>query len=255
MQREALALKEKGKKIGFVPTMGALHEGHISLVKVARQQADVVVMSIYVNPTQFGPSEDFSRYPRPWEQDVKMVEEAGVDILFAPENLYLPDASTFVQEEKYSLGRCGGARPSHFRGVTTIVAKLFNLVQPTVAVFGQKDSQQCDVIEQMIRDLYFPVKIVRAPLIRDARGLALSSRNKYLSPAEYEVALNLSTVLHETIKTQGMTQKELESAARSRLKKVPGMKVDYVTWANGYLCSAVFVGKTRLIDNVPYIIN
>ncbi|NJK92393.1 MAG: pantoate--beta-alanine ligase [Blastochloris sp.] len=195
MQREALRLKRGGKKIALVPTMGALHEGHLSLVRLARRRTDVVVMSIYVNPTQFGPKEDFQRYPRPWKEDCRLAREAGVTHLFAPRELYAADASTWVEETTFSQGRCGAFRPGHFRGVTTVVMILFQLVQPDWAVFGQKDAQQCDVIERMIRDLHLPIKMLRAPIVRNRQGLALSSRNRYLSPEGLKTALKLSESL------------------------------------------------------------
>lgn len=248
MQRRAAAWRRKGEKISFVPTMGALHEGHLSLVRLARKKADRVVMSVYVNPTQFGPKEDFSRYPRPFARDATLAREAGVDVLFAPANLYEPDDSTVVTETFLSEGRCGAARPGHFEGVTTVVAKLFNLVQPDVAVFGQKDAQQCDVLERMVRDLCFPIQFVRAPIKRDARGVAMSSRNAYLSPEEYEKAVRFAALLK---KEAGATN---AARACARLKKgllkVDGLGIDYVEAAGGRLCAAVRVGKTRLIDNV-----
>lgn len=248
MQRQALQFKRLGRKISFVPTMGALHAGHLSLVRLARKKSDMVVMSIYVNPTQFGPKEDFSRYPRPFRKDARLAAAAGVDILFAPRNLYMPDDSTQVSESRLSQGRCGRFRPGHFDGVTTVVAKLLNIVQPDVAVFGQKDAQQCDVLERMARDLYFPVQMVRAPILRDSRGLAMSSRNAYLSAREYETALNLSQILNRAAKA-GMGS--AVARARKLLSRAPGMKLQYVEAEAGRLCAAVQVGSTRLIDNVP----
>jgi len=249
MQRQALLWKRAGRKIGFVPTMGALHEGHLSLVRQARRRADVVVMSIYVNPVQFGPGEDFRRYPRPFARDRRLAEQAGVDCVFAPLNLYGPGESTRVTEAFCSRGRCGDFRPGHFEGVATVVAKLFNIVQPDVAVFGQKDAQQCDVLERMVRDLNFPVRMVRAPILRDARGLALSSRNAYLKPAEYETALHLPRLLQQAAR-EGNADRAC-TRARTLLGKVPGLKVQYVEAAGNRLCAAVQVGSTRLIDNVP----
>jgi pantoate--beta-alanine ligase len=249
MQREALRIKREGPKIAFVPTMGALHEGHLSLVKLARRYSPVVVLSIYVNPTQFGPKEDFSRYPRPFAKDKELARQAGVTHLFAPQELYAPDASTSIQENDCALGRCGTFRPGHFSGVASVVTILFNLVQPDVAVFGQKDAQQCDVIERVVRDLHLPVKVLRAPILRDARGLALSSRNRYLSPDEYRTALALPRILKEAAGKK--TAVLAENAARKRLASVPGMTLQYAEAVRGRLCAAVVVGKTRLIDNVP----
>jgi pantoate--beta-alanine ligase len=242
MQREALRLRRQGKKIVLVPTMGALHEGHLSLARLARKCGDVVVVSIYVNPIQFGPKEDFAKYPRPFAKDRRLAISAGVDIIFAPKNLYAGDASTTISESFFSQGRCGAFRAGHFDGVTTVVAKLFNIVQPDVAIFGQKDAQQCDVLERMARDLNFPVRIVRAPIIRDENGVARSSRNAYLSAAEYQVAVHFA----KTLKSAGSV-----AEAKRKLGKVPGLRLQYVEAANGQLCAAVFVGKTRLIDNVP----
>src|SRR5690606_22493745 len=187
-----------GRTLGFVPTMGALHDGHMSLVAQAREQADVVITSIFVNPLQFGPNEDLSRYPRPIEADVAKLEAAGVDALFLPsvEDMYPPGASTFVEESMVSLPLCGAERPGHFRGVATVVLKLFNLVQPHLAVFGQKDAQQCAVIERMVRDLDVPVDIRRGAIVREADGLALSSRNVYLSPEDRAAA----PLIHQSLR-------------------------------------------------------
>lgn len=249
MQSTALALRRAGKRIAFVPTMGALHAGHLSLIRKARKLADVVVVSIYVNPTQFGPKEDFSRYPRPFARDARLAREAGADILFHPATLYLPDSSTVVDEEVLSLGRCGDRRPGHFRGVCTVVAKLFLIVQPDVAVFGQKDAQQCEVIERMTRDLYLPVRVVRGPTLREADGLAMSSRNVYLSPAERGWARAFPAALRDAARG-ARTAAGAERRARQLIARAPGLRTDYVAWSGGRLCAAVFCGKTRLIDNV-----
>ena len=251
MQREALAWKQSGKRIALIPTMGALHEGHLSLIQRAQREVDIVVVSIYVNPTQFGPHEDFEQYPRGEREDLRAAQAAGADVVFMPSNLYREDASTWIVEKELSKGRCGVARPGHFEGVATVVAKLFLIVQPHIAVFGQKDVQQCDVIERMVRDLCFPVKIMRAQTVRDKQGLALSSRNKYLTEKEYEVALNLPTTLMEARKQFTETQvKQCERWVQGKLKKAKGMEVEYVEIANGYLCAAVKIGSTRLLDNV-----
>ncbi len=209
MQRLALNLKRQGKRIGFVPTMGYLHDGHIRLARRARKIVGAegkVVVSIFVNPTQFAPHEDLSKYPRDLVRDKKLCREAGVDFLFIPKDgeMYSTkfdlEFSTFVSEEKLSLGMEGKSRPTHFRGVTTIVAKLFNIVLPDVAVFGAKDFQQAGVVQRMVRDLNFPVRIVVAPTSREPDGLALSSRNKYLSPSERAQAVVLWKIIQEAKK-------------------------------------------------------
>ncbi|HXB63501.1 MAG TPA: pantoate--beta-alanine ligase, partial [Solirubrobacteraceae bacterium] len=188
--RAALApARAAGSTIGLVPTMGALHEGHLTLIRQARKECRQVVVSIYVNPTQFGPKEDLAKYPRPRRQDLALCRKESVDLVFAPQNLYLQDHSTFVEESAVSQGRDGASRPGHFRGVATVVLKLFNLTRPTKAYFGQKDAQQVDVITRMVRDLDVPVKIVVVPTVRDFDGVALSSRNQYLSTEERAVAV------------------------------------------------------------------
>ncbi len=245
MQRQGLAWRRAGETVGFVPTMGALHEGHLELVRRARKECRRVVVSIYVNPTQFGPKEDLARYPRPRRRDLALCREAGANLVFAPANLYLPDHSTFVEESAVSRGRDGVSRPGHFRGVATVVLKLSNLVQPTRAYFGQKDAQQVDVIRRMVRDLDAPVKLVIVPTVRDIDGVALSSRNVYLSPAERSVAVEFARLLQQAAKKPGNAAKWL----RVQLNRMPGLKLDYVELAGDRLCAAVFVGKTRLIDN------
>ncbi len=250
MQREALTWRRRGLRVVLVPTMGALHEGHLSLVQRARRAADIVVMSIYVNPTQFGPGEDFQRYPRPAARDARLAREAGVDVLFQPAQLYPKDWSTAVRESDMSAGRCGRSRPGHFDGVCTVVLKLFQIIQPTAAVFGQKDAQQCDVIERMVRDLDVPVKIIRAPVIRDARGLALSSRNVFLSADEYRTAVEFARVLKQCAPAGGRKPAVLATRTAAALARIPGLEVDYVEAVGGRLCAAVRVGRTRLIDNV-----
>ncbi|MEM1158149.1 MAG: pantoate--beta-alanine ligase [Verrucomicrobiota bacterium] len=236
----------KGQRVALVPTMGALHEGHLRLVDLARKKTDYVVMSIYVNPTQFGPKEDFSKYPRTLAQDKKLAEERGVDVIFHPASLYYPDDSVSVHEREQSLGRCGASRPGHFDGVATVVAKLFNIVQPDYAVFGQKDGQQLDVIERLVRDMHYRIKIIRAPIIRDLHGLALSSRNAYLSAAEYEKAVIFAQALEHCAKSNGNAAvKNL----RKKLADISGLRVDYLEVAGGRLYAAVKIGKTRLIDN------
>jgi pantoate--beta-alanine ligase len=270
MQRLAQSWKEAG--IGFVPTMGYLHDGHISLVQRARKLVGSkgrVVLSIYVNPTQFGPHEDLAKYPRDLARDKKLCRDAGVDLLFLPrdEEMYPanPGFSTYVVEEAVSSRMEGAARPTHFRGVTTIVAKLFNLVLPDVAVFGAKDFQQATVIERMTRDLNFPVKIVVAPTVREADGLAMSSRNKYLTAEQRKQA----TLLWETIqmaKEQVRLKRTSIRDFNKRLTKMvqsrPEARIDYVAFfdphtlepvktlaAGAHMALAIYIGKTRLIDN------
>ena len=245
MQRQSAVLVRSGKKIGLVPTMGALHAGHLELIRRARAACDHVIVTIYVNPTQFGPKEDLARYPRPRRNDLALCRKAGVDFVFAPENLYVPDHSTFVEETERASGREGASRPGHFRGVATVVLKLFNLTQPTLAYFGQKDAQQLEVIRRMVRDLNVPVKIVTVPTVRDVDGVALSSRNRYLSAKERIVAAEFARHLQEA------TRRGRDAAAflRGRLKAMPGLRLDYAEFAEGRLCAAVWVGKTRLLDN------
>lgn len=266
MQAFSRKAKRSGKRIALVPTMGYLHEGHLSLIDIARKSADVVVVSIFVNPTQFSPSEDLAAYPRDLKRDSELCEARGVDAVYTPEprEMYAPDASTWVVEESLSVGLCGRSRPTHFRGVTTVVAKLFNAALPDLAVFGQKDAQQVMVIKRMTRDLDFPVEIIVAPIIREPDGLAMSSRNVYLSQEERRRALSISRSLKEVA---GLAQTGEESAARladvvaSRIKEAEG-QVDYVEIVDagsfqpvekikGHALVAVAArfGKTRLIDN------
>jgi pantoate--beta-alanine ligase len=245
MQRQSAKWVRSGETVGFVPTMGALHEGHLTLIRRARKECQRVIVSIYVNPTQFGPKEDLAKYPRPREKDLELCRREGVDLVFAPENLYLPDHSTYIEEGAVSLGRDGASRPGHFRGVATIVLKLFHLVRPTKAYFGQKDAQQVDVIQRMVRDLDVPVKIVVVPTVRDPDGVALSSRNQYLSPEERAVAVKFAALLQQAVKRKSKPATWLGQ----QLTKAPGLRLDYVELAGERLCAAVFVGKTRLIDN------
>jgi len=228
--------------VGLVPTMGAFHDGHLALFRAARAQNDLVVASLFINPAQFGAGEDLNRYPRDEERDARLAEEAGVDVLFAPDagELYPPGFQTWVEVEELGSRLEGEHRPGHFRGVATICLKLFNIVRPDRAYFGQKDAQQIAVVKRMVRDLDYEVQIRVVPTVRDADGLALSSRNAYLSPAERELALTLPRALA----TKDAAQ------ARARLN---GLDVDYVEVADfepRVLAAAVRVGKTRLIDNV-----
>ena len=245
MQRESAAWIRRGETVGLVPTMGALHAGHLALIRRARRECRRVAVSIYVNPTQFGPKEDLARYPRPRRQDLALCRQAGVDLVFAPGNLYPPDHSTFVEENLVSVGRDGAARPGHFRGVATVVLKLFNLVRPTRAYFGQKDAQQLDVIRRMVRDLDVPVKLTVVSTVRDSDGVALSSRNRYLSPKERGAAVEFARRL------QAAARRKTAPAAwlRAELKRLAGVRLDYVELVEDRLCAAVWIGKTRLIDN------
>ena len=197
MRTASAQARRGGKRLGLVPTMGALHEGHLSLVRAARAQCDAVAVSIFVNPTQFGPNEDFSKYPRSFERDCELLEAEAVDLLFAPsvEEMYPQGAVTFVTVEGLSGKLCGRSRPTHFRGVTTVVSKLFHIIEPSVALFGQKDAAQAVIIRKMVRDLDLPVEIVVCPIVREADGLAMSSRNAYLDAEQRRAA----TVLHRAL--------------------------------------------------------
>jgi len=268
MQKTALALKQAGKRIGLVPTMGFLHEGHLSLIKLARRQADVVILSIFVNPTQFGPNEDFSRYPRNFERDRSLCETTGVDIIFnpVPEAMYPAGHSVYVEENVLSKGLCGATRPGHFRGVLTVVAKLFNLTLPDVAVFGQKDAQQARLIQQLARDLNFPVTIMLAPIIRESDGLAKSSRNTYLSPAERREALCLQQTLQTARRLYRAGERDARriiAAMKAGIEQIPSARVDYIAIVDRdtlhsaprldtpvLVTLAIYIGKTRLIDNL-----
>jgi pantoate--beta-alanine ligase len=264
------AWRREGARIGFVPTMGALHEGHLSLVRIARERGTRVVASVFVNPTQFGPTEDFNRYPRQPEKDGAMLEGAGTDLLFLPgvETIYPPGNATFVEPAGAALGLEGTCRPGHFRGVATVVLSLLNLVQADLAVFGEKDAQQLAVIRQMARDFHLPVEIVPAPTIREEDGLAMSSRNAYLSPPERQAA----TVLYRSLSaaaeliTGGSGERrgdEVRRLLREVLESEPAAKVEYAEVVNAetfapvetlqgnlVLPLAVRIGGTRLIDNI-----
>lgn len=266
-------------RIGLVPTMGYLHPGHLSLVREARKRVGRngrVVVSIYVNPTQFAPTEDFSKYPRDLKRDFKMLREAGVDVVFTPDDgdMYpdrrdgdVPEGfSTYVVEEKLSGSMEGASRPTHFRGVTTVVAKLFNIVQPDVAVFGQKDFQQAAIIKRMTRDLNFPVRVIISPTVREPDGLAMSSRNKYLEGDLRRQALVLRRALDAARaaikKSRKVSAAKLKADLKTVIESEPDARLDYVEFfdpetlvpmaevsAGAQMALAVFVGKTRLIDN------
>ena len=268
MQQYSLGAKKRGLRIGFVPTMGCLHEGHLSLVKLARARSDVVVLSIFVNPIQFLPGEDFARYPRPVERDEALCRETGVDIVFYPDEatMYSVDHSVYVEETRLSGGLCGSSRPGHFRGVTTIVAKLFNLVLPDVAVFGQKDAQQSRIIQRMVRDLNYPIDIILGPIVREVDGLALSSRNRYLSASERQDSVCLYHSLRRAekmVKDGERSVAQIRAAMVSAISLSKSARIDYIEFVNDrtlqpvtvveepvLLALAVKIGATRLIDNV-----
>lgn len=246
--------RERGAQVGLVPTMGALHAGHLSLFAAARAASDVVVVSLFVNPAQFGRGEDLEHYPRDVARDVAAAEGAGVDLLFAPAEaeMYPDGFDTWIDPGKVGSYLEGAARPGHFRGVATICTRLFLLVEPRRAFFGRKDAQQVAVVKQLVRDLALPVEIVACPTVRDADGLALSSRNVFLSPAERGTALALPRALEAGLAAH-RSGDDAVRAARAILDAEPGLRVDYVAEADldgPTLAAAVVVGSTRLIDNV-----
>ena len=267
--RQAVGMaRRSGKRIGFVPTMGGLHEGHLSLMREARKKTDFVVISVYVNPTQFGPNEDFDAYPRDLEADRALAESVGVDVIFAPahEVMYPEGFATCVVQERLTEKLCGRSRPHHFHGVCTIVAKLLNLVQPDVAYFGQKDYQQSVVIRRMVTDLNMPVVIRMLPIIREPDGLAMSSRNQYLTPTQRRQALCLYRALQAG--ERSVAQGEEHAAAliaqmKQEIATAPDARIDYVEVIHpetldpletvdgpAVAAAAVWIGATRLIDNV-----
>ena len=268
LRKELTPLREFGKTISLVPTMGYFHEGHLSLMDIARKSSDIVVVSLFVNPIQFSPNEDLERYPHDFERDKQLAEERDVDIIFYPDvkEMYPEPFYTYVSTEKLSNVLCGASRPIHFRGVTTIVAKLFNIVQPDIAVFGQKDVQQAIVIKQMVKDLNFPIKIIIAPIIREKDGLAMSSRNKYLSTEERKQApiiCKALTRVHEEVRLGNKNAKEIEDLIREIISSADLARIEYIgiiddstlksvecIEAGTFAAVAVFFGKTRLIDNV-----
>jgi len=261
-------LRAAGRTVGLVPTMGALHAGHVSLVRAAREQCDAVVVSIFVNPTQFGPNEDFAKYPRTWDADCALLEREGAALIFAPDasEMYPAGASTFVEVEGVSDRLDGASRPGHFRGVATVVAKLFHIVAADKAFFGQKDAAQVAVLRRMVRDMNFDLELVVCPAVREPDGLALSSRNRYLSAEERKQALVLRRALRQV--QEQVAGGVVESAALVRealavLAEQPAVRVDYlrivdpssledVTDVRGgaLVAVAAWVGATRLIDNV-----
>ena len=261
-------VRGEGKRLGLVPTMGALHEGHLSLVRVAKSQCQAVAVSIFVNPTQFGPNEDFAKYPRTFERDRDLLQKEGVDFIFAPstEEMYPGRASTWVTVEGLSDRLCGHSRPGHFRGVTTVVAKLFHIVEPDCAFFGQKDAAQAAIIRRMVRDLYLPVGIVVCPIVREPSGLAMSSRNAYLSPQQRQSALVLYGSLKQIerrFRSGGRNAASLIAAGKQIVAGEPSVRLDYLEIVDpetleplptvsraALVAIAGFVGSTRLIDNV-----
>jgi len=268
MRTQSQAGRSHGSRLGLVPTMGALHEGHLSLVRAARQRSDTAAVSIFVNPTQFGPSEDFAKYPRDLERDCALLEGEGVDIVFAPSvhEMYTSQNTTWVVVEGISDRLCGQSRPGHFRGVTTVVAKLFNAVRPDVVFFGQKDAAQVAVIKRMVRDLNLPVEIEVCAIVREPDGLALSSRNSYLSAEERKSALVLYRSLmrvHEEFARGERDSAKLIASAKQEFEQKPGVRLDYFEIVDpdtleamptitrlALVAVAAFVGKTRLIDNI-----
>ncbi|HZQ43733.1 MAG TPA: pantoate--beta-alanine ligase [Acidobacteriaceae bacterium] len=257
-----------GKIVGLVPTMGALHEGHLSLVREARASCDCVVTTIFVNPLQFGPHEDLGKYPRTFERDCEMLSAEGVDVVFAPtvEEMYPAGAATVVDVPEIGSRLDGASRPGHFRGVATIVTKLFHIVQPHRAFFGQKDAAQVAVLRPMVRDLNFDLELITCPIVREADGLAMSSRNRYLSASERSQALALHAALTEVeneFKRGNRDVTSLRSVLRERLERAPGVRMDYAeivdqhtlgpvsdSRAGALVAVAAWVGETRLIDNI-----
>lgn len=261
-------MRRQGKKIALVPTMGFFHEGHLSLMRIARKMGDDLAVSIYVNPTQFGPGEDLDAYPRDLDRDLKLAEKENVDVVFAPDNseLYTEKFQTYVTLEKLPNHLCGLSRPTHFKGVATVITKLFNIFKPHIAVFGQKDYQQFVVIRRMVRDLDFDIDVVGGPIVREPDGLAMSSRNSYLSPGQRESALCLYKSL---VAAQSLIESGNKNAARiidetsALINSHPETGIDYIAICdpetladirtiNGpaLMALAVKVGKTRLIDNM-----
>lgn len=267
LRSAVVGARGEGATVGFVPTMGALHEGHAALIRAARQRTGFVVVSIFVNPTQFGPNEDFAKYPRTLEADRRVCAAAGADLIFAPTaaEVYPEHSVTFVEVAELQDVLCGPARPGHFRGVCTVVLKLFNMVHPDVAVFGAKDFQQARIIRQMVRDLNVPVRVDVEPTVREADGLALSSRNRYLSPENRALAPAIYRALQATL-ARAAAEKDvatLEAAMTADLAAIPGARVDYARILDAdslrpvarlerpaVAAVAVLLGATRLIDNL-----
>ena len=267
VRAEIARVRNAGASVGLVPTMGYFHQGHLSLMRISRSRADCTVVSLFVNPIQFAPGEDLDRYPRDLERDLDLARKEGVDLLFAPdrEEVYAPDASTFIEETSVGKGLCGQNRPGHFRGVITVVAKLLNIVTPDMAVFGRKDLQQLVVIRRMVRDLDLSVEIVAGSIVREPDGLALSSRNSYLSKQERQRAPNLYRGLQAAARALVEPESELAEvlvSARRGIERDTGGRVEYISAVDDdmaeveqasdcrYLAAALQLGSTRLIDNV-----
>jgi len=262
------AARSSGKTVGFVPTMGALHTGHISLIEAAVKQCDFVVLSIFVNPTQFVPGEDFEKYPRPLDADLQVCEKAGVDVVFVPttEQMYAAENLTWVNVEKLTDTLCGRFRPGHFRGVTTVCAKLFNIVAPDVAFFGQKDAQQAVVIKRMVADLNMPLDIVVCPTVRQNDGLAVSSRNQYLTDQQKQDATLIYKSLQECrqmVETGTTEAQKIITRMRQVLNRRPSIEIEYISIVDAetlreldrvvgrvLVAVAVKIGPARLIDNI-----
>lgn len=267
MQARSLDWRHKGQQIALVPTMGYFHEGHLSLMRYGRERGDRLVVSLFVNPTQFGPSEDLDRYPRNLEGDAARAHEVGVDVLYTPAAaaMYPEGYQTYVTVENLAKPLCGASRPGHFRGVATVVLKLFNQVQPHLAIFGEKDYQQLAVIKRLVADLNAPVEVVGRPIVREEDGLALSSRNTYLSPEERRSALCLSralTAARRLVSARKNQREEILAVVRQIISQEPHTRVDYLALVDpdtleevatvtgsARLALAVWVGNTRLIDN------
>jgi pantoate--beta-alanine ligase len=268
MRASSRAAHGEGKRLSFIPTMGALHEGHLSLMRAAKAQCQLVAVSIFVNPLQFGPTEDLTKYPRSFERDRELLEKEAVDILFAPtpEEMYPAGAVTYVIVEGLSEKLCGNSRPGHFRGVTTVVAKLFHIVEPDFAFFGQKDAAQATIIRRMVRDLNLPVEIVVCPIVREPDGLAMSSRNAYLGPQDRKSALVLYrslTAVKNRFDQGEHNAASLIEAGRQVLAQEPTVRLDYFeivdpntldpmqhVTSSALVAVAAVVGNTRLIDNI-----
>ncbi|HOQ10187.1 MAG TPA: pantoate--beta-alanine ligase [Syntrophomonadaceae bacterium] len=269
MQQWSSEQVRSGRRIGLVPTMGYLHEGHLSLVREARKQCDLVVVSIFVNPIQFGAGEDFEEYPRDLTRDCALLEKEQVDVVFAPgvKDMYPEGYSTFVEVQgEVAQKMCGASRPGHFRGVTTVCSKLFHICQPTLAFFGQKDAQQAIILEKMVRELNFPLQIVRMPIVREADGLAMSSRNVYLNPQQRQEALVLSQSLRaaeQLIKDGERDPEKVRAFIKDIIETKPGAQIDYIEINRAsdlasldriegtvLIALAVKFGTTRLIDNL-----